>query len=227
MRCVDLFKTIYKKEPDGVSFCSYRVCPLGAHVDHQLGKVSGFAIDKGIHFAYSATQYGIVELTSLQFEKRAQFHIDHVPMPVHDWADYLRGATLALSKIKRLTVGISGVFDGDLPIGGLSSSASVTLAFLVALCKANDIVLTKEQLIETALNAERNYVGVNCGKLDQSCEVYSQKGHLLYLDTLDGSYELLKKRIKTKTPLNTKVVKITGASNMNVKFVNTTMLYTA
>lgn len=43
----------------------------------------------------------------------------------------------------------------------------------------------------TALSAENNYVGVSCGKLDQSCEVYSKKDHLLYLDTKDDSYELI------------------------------------
>ena len=43
----------------------------------------------------------------------------------------------------------------------------------------------------TALDAEFNYVGVSCGKLDQSCEVYSKKDHLLYLDTKDDSYKLI------------------------------------
>ena len=46
-------------------------------------------------------------------------------------------------------------------------------------------------MIMTALEAENEYVGVSCGKLDQSCEVYSKKNHLLYLDTLDDSYELI------------------------------------
>ena len=190
--CREQFFNTYKREPENVSFCSYRVCPIGALVDHQLGKITGFAIDKGIHFAYASKQNGVIELRSMQFAKRAQWHVLSVPKEKEgDWADYLRGATLVLSKKHTLRVGLCGVIEGSLPIGGLSSSAAVTIAFLIALCAVNDIRLSESELIETAKQAENLYVGVSCGKLDQSCEVLSKKGHLLYLDTLDDCYELI------------------------------------
>lgn len=192
MLCVETYNSIYGKEPDGVAFCPYRVCPIGAHSDHQHGKITGLAIDKGIHIAYGAKLNGVVELKSLQFDKRAQFHVASIPKDKqNDWADYLRGAALELSKIRTVNVGISAVIEGSLPIGGLSSSAAVIIAFLSALCKVNGIVLSEQEMILTALKAENNYVGVSCGKLDQSCEVFSKKDHLLYLDTLDDSYELI------------------------------------
>lgn len=192
MLCIETYNKIYGKEPDGVAFCPYRVCPIGAHSDHQHGKITGLAIDKGIHIAFGAKQNGVIELKSLQFDKRAQFHITSIPKEKeNDWADYLRGAALELSKIRTLGVGMSAVIEGSLPIGGLSSSAAVIIAFLSALCKVNGIVLSEQEMILTALKAENNYVGVSCGKLDQSCEVYSKKDHLLYLDTLDDSYELI------------------------------------
>lgn len=192
MLCIETYNKIYGKEPDGVAFCPYRVCPIGAHSDHQHGKITGLAIDKGIHIAYGAKQNGVVELKSLQFDKRAQFHVQNIPKEKeNDWADYLRGAALELSKIRTVNVGMSAVIEGSLPIGGLSSSAAVIIAFLSALCKVNGIVLSEQEMITTALKAENNYVGVSCGKLDQSCEVYSKKDHLLYLDTLDDSYELI------------------------------------
>ena len=192
MRCVDIFRSIYKKDPQNMSFCPYRICPIGAHSDHQLGKITGLAIDKGIHIAYSPKANGVVELTSLQFEKRAQWHVSSVPeTKQNDWADYLRGATVALNQRYPLRVGLSGVIEGSLPIGGLSSSAAVILSFLTALCDVNNLLLQPQELILTALAAENNYVGVSCGKLDQSCEVYSKQDHLLYLDTKDDSYELI------------------------------------
>lgn len=192
MNCADKFLEVYKKEPQAVAFCPYRICPLGAHSDHQLGKVTGLALDKGIHIAYDSKKNGVVELTSLQFGKRAQWHIRSVSEQKEgDWADYLRGATLALSQRYPLNVGLSGVIEGSLPIGGLSSSAAVILAFLSALCAVNHLKLTPHELIMTALAAENEYVGVACGKLDQSCEVYCKKEHLLYLDTRDDSYELI------------------------------------
>ncbi len=192
MKCEERFFEIYGGEPEGLSFSPYRVCPIGAHVDHNLGKVTGFAIDKGIHIAYRPKKNGVVEMTSLQFPKRAQWHIASVPKTKeNDWADYLRGATWALSKTRPLTTGICGVIEGSLPIGGLSSSAAVILAFLSALANVNGIHLEPQELIDTAFDAEKNYVGVNVGKLDQSCEVLGKKDHLLYLDTADDSYELI------------------------------------
>ncbi len=189
--CEQQFYKLYGRDPEGLSFSPYRVCPIGAHSDHNLGKITGFAIDQGIHFAYRPKENGVVELTSLQFPKRAQWHIAAVPERQNDWADYLRGATWALAKKHPLSVGICGVIEGSLPIGGLSSSAAVTLAFLSALAKVNGIRLSPQELIDTAFDAERSYVGVNVGKLDQSCEVLGKKDHLLYLDTKDGSYELI------------------------------------
>lgn len=192
MNCIEKFEEIYRKAPQSVAFCPYRVCPLGAHTDHQKGKVTGFAIDKGIHIAFSPKLNGVVELASLQFDKRAQWHVRDVPEHKReDWADYLRGATLELSTRYPLRNGISGVIEGSLPIGGLSSSAAVTIAFISALCRVNDIKPSQEEIIQIALSAEVNYVGVSVGKLDQSCEVYCRADQLLYLDTQDDSYELI------------------------------------
>ncbi|MCR5843137.1 MAG: GHMP kinase [Oscillospiraceae bacterium] len=192
MRCEERFYEIYRGDPEGVSFAPYRICPIGAHSDHNLGKITGFAIDKGIRFAYRQKQNGVVELSSLQYPKRAQWHIREIGEKTGDWADYLRGATWALGKSHMLHRGLCGVIEGSLPVGGLSSSAAVILAFLQALCTVNGIHLSKQELIDTAYDAERNYVGVSVGKLDQSCEVLCEKNSLLYLDCADGSYELIK-----------------------------------
>ncbi len=186
------FKAIYKKDPEYAGFTPYRICLLGAHSDHQLGKVTGFAIDKGIGMAYSPKRNGVVEICSLQFPKRAQWHVLSTPEEKQmDWADHLRGATIALGKRYPLRIGLSGVISGELPIGGLSSSAAVIITFLLALARLNGIALEEEELISIAKEAENQYVGVSCGSLDQSCEVYCRKNSLLYLDTKDGSHELI------------------------------------
>ena len=191
MKCEEVFESLYHRLPEGLTFSPYRICPIGAHSDHNLGKITGFAIDKGIHIAYSPKHNGVIEMTSLQFPKRAQWHIREVGGKTGDWADYLRGATWALQKEHMLNTGLSGVIEGSLPIGGLSSSAAVILAFLDALCRVNRISLSPQELIRTALSAEKDYVGMNIGTLDQSCEVLCRKDHLLYLDCRDDSYELI------------------------------------
>lgn len=192
LKSTEAYKKIYHIEPEDTAFTPYRVCPLGAHVDHQLGRITGLAIDKGISLAYGAKTDGMIELTSLQFEKSCRFGIKNISdVKRNDWADYLRGAVIALSKRYPLQCGLRGVIDGELPIGGLSSSAAVTITFLSALCRLNQIKLTPNEMVTIAREAENNYVGVACGKLDQSCEVYCRKGHLLYMDMKDDSYELI------------------------------------
>lgn len=194
MNATEKFEQIYKKAAQYTAFTPYRVCPIGAHSDHQLGKITGIAINKGIHIAYGPKENGVIEIQSQQFDKRAQWHVAATPeSPQGDWADHLRGATIALNKRYPLRRGLCAVVDGELPIGGLSSSAAVIITFLSALCKMNSIELEPSELITISQEAENLYVGVSCGKLDQSCEVYCKKGHLLYMDLQDDTYELIPK----------------------------------
>lgn len=191
-KCAEKYFEIYGKDPENVGFCPYRISPLGAHIDHQYGKINGLAIDKGIYIAYSVKKNGVVELQSLNFPKRAQFHVGSVPEEkAGDWADHLRGATIVLNEKYPLRFGMSAVIEGTLPVGGLSSSAAVIIVFMKALCKLNNIDLSDWELIMMAKKAENEYVGVNCGKLDQACEVLCRKDHLLYLDCKDDSYTLI------------------------------------
>ena len=192
MTARELFEQIYHHPPAHTAFTPYRICPLGAHSDHQLGKITGFAIDKGIHIAYGPKQNGIIEIQSVQFPKRAQWHVASTPKDKQDdWADHLRGATIALNARQPLRTGLCAVLDGELPIGGLSSSAAVIITFLSALCTMNGIKLSEQELVQISLEAENKYVGVSCGKLDQSCEVYAKKDNLLYMDMQNDSYELI------------------------------------
>ena len=58
LKCVEVYEGLYHQEPFDVAFCPYRISPLGAHIDHQYGKINGLAIDKGIHMAYHPKQNG-------------------------------------------------------------------------------------------------------------------------------------------------------------------------
>ena len=178
-------------------FSPYRVCPLGAHVDHQHGLVTGFAFDKGVDFWFSPTEDGMVRLRSLTFPGEAEFPInDLVRIKQGHWSDYARGAKYALSKRFTLKRGVEGVIQGSLPIGGLSSSAAVLTAYVMALAKANDIELKKMEVIKIASEAEREYIGLNNGILDQSCIVLSERDSLLFLDTETEEYRVIPKSDK-------------------------------
>lgn len=172
-------------------FTPYRVCPLGAHIDHQHGPVTGFAIDKGVSLEFDVTDNGDVSLTSKNYPGHTHFNIADAPERELTWGDFARGAAIALARKYELKYGIKGVVEGTLPVGGLSSSAAVLITYLNAFCIANQIHLTKPEIISTSIWAEHNYIGVKVGKLDQSCEVYCKKDSLLYLDTKDDSTEII------------------------------------
>lgn len=183
-----------------ISYCPYRVCPLGAHVDHQLGVVSGFAIDQGVKLEYEVTLDGSVEIVSKNFDGVCRFNVNDLPKRVYDWGDYVVGAVWALNHRKtneenfvtsNIHYGIKGTVEGTLPVGGLSSSAAVIITYLNAFCEANEIEITPAELIRLAIYEERQFIGLNVGKLDQSCEVYCRKDKLLYLDTRDDSFDLI------------------------------------
>ena len=172
-------------------FSPYRICPLGAHVDHQHGLVSGFAFDSGIEFLFSETPTGKVEMCSLSFEGLMTFNVRReIDSKQHNWGDYLRGAVWSLQKDFQLQKGIRGVVKGSMPIGGLSSSAALLCGFVKALDKVNGLGLDNMQVIQYASMAERQYVGLNNGILDQACVVLCEADHLLYLDTDTSEYKL-------------------------------------
>ena len=188
-------------------FSPYRVCPLGAHVDHQHGLVTGFAIDKGVDLWFNVNGSSQIEngklkienypgnhvhLESRTFEGIVDFEIDK-PSQVreHHWGDYARGAKYALRKRFELKRGITGVIQGSLPVGGLSSSAAVLIAYVMAFAKANDITLQPFEVVKIASEAEREYIGLNNGLLDQACIALSKKNQLLFLDCDSDDYRLI------------------------------------
>ena len=190
-------------------FSPYRVCPLGAHVDHQHGLVTGFAINKGVDLWWTPSGspclggeedplnppvYGEshVHLESKTFEGVVDFEIN-APTQVreHRWGDYARGAKYALMKRFELKRGIDGVIQGSLPVGGLSSSAAVLIAYVMAFAKANDIALKPFEVVKIASEAEREYIGLNNGLLDQACIALSKKDQLLFLDCDSNEYRLI------------------------------------
>lgn len=175
-------------------FSPYRVCPLGAHVDHQHGLVTGFAIDKGVDLTFDVRDDSAVNLRSETFDGDVSFDIA-MPTLVKqgNWGDYARGAKFALQKRFQLAKGIDGVIKGSLPVGGLSSSAAVLIAYVMAFAKANSITLAPFEVMKIASEAEREYIGLNNGLLDQACIALGKKDHLLMLDCESNEYRLIPK----------------------------------
>jgi galactokinase/galacturonokinase len=193
---LNLKKEFINNFPDSTN-CSIvisplRICPLGAHVDHQHGLVTGMALDAAVHFVYSQGENGYVQVRSLDFPDEESFNINSVPGMVPGfWGNYLRGTVLALSRNHILKHGIKGLISGKLPIGGLSSSAAVTTAYLMALCDVNGIHFSKQELVQYSHWVENQFIKLNNGILDQAANILTKDNHLMFMDTHTEEYQLI------------------------------------
>lgn len=167
-----------------------RICPLGAHVDHQGGVVTGMTVDRHVTLVAQPAGDSVVRAVSLEFPGEVGFDISHDRRDRSgDWGDYLRGAARALAHDYPIRRGARLVVTGDLPGSGLSSSAAVLVAYLFALAKVNDLELSRQQTADLVQKAENSYVGVASGQLDQSIILYSNRGSLTRVDCSDLSID--------------------------------------
>jgi galacturonokinase len=167
----------------------YRVCLLGAHIDHQLGPVTAMALDQNVLLAYASSPEPEVLADSLDFPGRVQFRLDAIPPLRGDWGDFPRGTALALQGSYRLGRGMVGVVAGKLHGGGVSSSAAVGVAFLLALEDANGLAVTPGENIELDRRVENDYLGLHNGILDQAAILLSRRGRLTQIDCRLGRHE--------------------------------------
>ena len=168
----------------------YRICPLGAHVDHQGGSVLGQTINAYSLLAFVPAASPEVRLHSLNFPGVTVFRVDEPgPPDAGDWGRYARGAAHVLGRSRPLRFGLVGAVAGTLPQSGLSSSTSVGLAYLLALAAANDRELSAAGLVELGRQLENDYVGVGGGVLDQSTIVHGREGSLVHIRSRERSIE--------------------------------------
>jgi galacturonokinase len=160
----------------------YRVCPLGAHIDHQLGPVSAIAVGQGVLLAFVVEDSPRMRVASRDYPGEIGFAIDRPLARGYDWADYARGAAVALGATHSLGRGVSVLVKGALSEAGISSSAAVGLGYLLALAAANDHDLEARELIELDRVIENEFLGLRNGILDQSAIVLAQSGRLSVID---------------------------------------------
>lgn len=161
-------------------FSPYRICPIGAHVDHQGGLTLGRTLSLGTTLDYEPLDSPEIHLISAQFGE-TRFRLGDQIDKSH-WARYARAAALVLEA--RLKRGLRARVDGPLAGSGLSSSASVGLAYLKALAEVNDLELSAAELVQLDFQLENGQLGLQNGLLDPLTIVYGRRDALLLMDTL-------------------------------------------
>jgi len=163
---------------------------LGEHVDYNDGLVMPAAIDRATYIAFSPTDSSQATLVAADLNQRASFSPQTIPSKTQtdssalpDWAQYPAGVMWALLEEQLATPALNAVYASNVPRGsGLSSSASVEMAFMIAWQTLAGWTLPPMQRALLGQIAENQYVGVNCGIMDQFASACGVENNLLLLD---------------------------------------------
>ena len=160
-----------------------RVNLIGEHTDYNDGFVLPMAIDRAVYIALRPRADRQVQLYALDFDQAAAFDLDALAHSGGGWAEYVKGVAWALADAGHALRGWEGVLAGDVPVGaGLSSSAATELATARAFAWLAGLPWDPAQMALLAQRAENQWVGVNCGIMDQMISAAGQAGHALLID---------------------------------------------
>ncbi|MEN9564773.1 MAG: hypothetical protein RIR73_3017 [Chloroflexota bacterium] len=194
MNLIDQVSTRFKEKfghtPAHIARAPGRVNLLGEHVDYNDGFVLPAAIDRATYMAFSPTNAPHSTLIAADFDQQASFSAESIATktqpdssPLPEWALYPAGVMWSLMEEKLPAVSMNAVFASDVPRGsGLSSSASVEMAFAIAWQALGGWTLPAMQRALLGQKAENKYVGVNCGIMDQFASACGVENKLLLLD---------------------------------------------
>lgn len=176
------FSTYFNANPQTVARAPGRVNLIGEHTDYNDGFVMPMAIDRAVWIVFAPRADSIVHIRSLDLRADAVFDLNSLKKG-EGWAEYVKGVASELQKAGYRLCGLDAVMSGDVPRGaGLSSSAAVELAAACAFSQASGFAWNAVEMAKAAQRAENEWVGVNCGIMDQMASAASKAGCALFLD---------------------------------------------
>ncbi len=188
----DGFETYFEGSPTHLAIAPGRVNLIGEHTDYNDGFVLPVALDRDVRVLFRPRSDGRIRLYALEFDSWADFEVGSKERNRNDlWPNYVQGVGLELAELGLRLQGFEGVVSGNVPRGsGLSSSAALEIASAKAYLTAADRIhaLTGPQLAQAAQKAENEFVGVNCGIMDQFISTLGEEGHALLIDCRNLDY---------------------------------------
>ena len=179
------FYARFQRQPQIVVRAPGRVNLIGEHTDYNDGFVLPVAVEQAAWVAASPRDdpWATVRAVNMGNDEKI-FPVDRVPSSSGGWADYPQAIVWALLEQGLRPVGIDAVLLSDVPVGaGMSSSAAVELAFAYTWKQLSGFDMRRAELALLAQRAENEYVGVNCGIMDQMISACGKAGHAMLLDT--------------------------------------------
>ena len=169
-----------------------RINLIGEHTDYNLGYVLPMAIDKKISFKMAKNGHAsLCSLHSTNLEATFSVNLNNIKKSKVQWENYINGVLFGISKITDGLAGFNCIVESNLPSGsGLSSSAALECGLATGLNSLFNLGLRKEDIIKISQKAEHDFVGTQCGIMDQFASVMGENNKVILLDckTLDYEY---------------------------------------
>ncbi len=187
-----LFEQQFQRSAEIVCHAPGRVNIIGDHTDYNDGFVLPAAINYGTSIAASAREDNVVKVYAHDCEQQInEFILSEIVFDQQMmWSNYVKGTLQALMKKYPDIKGANLVVTGNVPQGaGLSSSASFEIAILKAYAELYQLDLNGINAALLGQQAENDFVGCNCGIMDQLISAMGKKDHAMLLDCKDLSFE--------------------------------------
>ena len=192
---IEIFAARFDSMPTAMAIGPGRVNLIGEHTDYNDGFVLPVALKRDVRIVFRPRADRRVRLYSAEYDSAFAFDLDRTAYDKSVlWANYMQGVVWALREAGLTLTGLDGVVSGNVPkASGLSSSAALEIATANALLYASGELdqLTGPEIAKAAQRAENQFVGVNCGIMDQFISMLGKEGHALLIDCRSLAYELI------------------------------------
>jgi galactokinase len=181
---VEAFRAQTGRQPAGVWAAPGRVNVIGEHTDYNDGYVMPFALAQRVLIAAGPhNDHGTWTVTSLNNRSTKIFRDADLQPGMTGWQAYVAGVVWALKEAGHRIDGADLVLTSDVPKGaGLSSSAALECAVLIALADLNELEIPGLERAKLARRAENAFVGAPTGLMDQAASTLCTAGHALFFD---------------------------------------------
>ena len=192
-KLLQVFREIFHREADGVFFAPGRVNLIGEHTDYNGGHVFPCALTIGTYAAAAKNSDNRLRFYSMNFEQKGVIEADLSDLKnekAHDWANYPKGVLKTmLNAGYAIDSGMDIVYFGNIPnSSGLSSSASIEVLTGYVARELFGLTVDFVELARLGQKAENEFIGVNCGIMDQFAIAMGKQGQAIFLDTADLTY---------------------------------------
>jgi galactokinase len=187
------FRQAFGTEPDLVTSAPGRVNLIGEHTDYNDGFVLPVAINKRIYAAVGRRDHTNISVYAADYDAVVCTSLEELDNRERElWGNYPKGVLFVLARAGHSLGGMNLCLKGDIPqSAGLSSSAALEVATALAAKELFHLRVNSLSLAKLCQQAENEFVGVNCGIMDQFTAVHGKKGHALLLDCRSLEFQLV------------------------------------